>query len=112
MNGENLTALENRPAPSPPVMTPLVWIISGAVAGALTAYFLDPVQGRRRRALVRDRAVRLLHRAGRSTGRVYRDLRNRGRGLVARTSRFAREEIQRRTGDARAPQGQSAGYLQ
>ena len=37
-------------------------LVVAAGAGALLMYLLDPQQGRRRRALVRDQAVRLAHR--------------------------------------------------
>jgi hypothetical protein len=35
------------------------WFVFGALAGAGVMYLLDPQQGRRRRALARDKAVRL-----------------------------------------------------
>lgn len=38
--------------------------LSGALIGAAAMYYMDPTTGRRRRALVRDRAVALSHDAG------------------------------------------------
>jgi hypothetical protein len=58
-------------------------LLVGAGAGAGLMYLLDPAQGNRRRALVRDQ----LRRAGRLTGDAMdatsRDMRNRARGVVA-----------------------------
>ncbi|MBI3944659.1 MAG: SRPBCC family protein [Armatimonadetes bacterium] len=57
--------------------------IGAAAAGAATAYLLDPDQGRRRRALVRDKVVHTGHVVGDSSGVVARDLVHRVRGLLA-----------------------------
>ena len=55
----------------------------GVAVGALAMLIMDPQQGRRRRALVRDKLVHAGH-----VGRDYiestsRDLRNRAHGVVA-----------------------------
>lgn len=61
----------------------------GPVLGALAAglglmYFLDPRSGGRRRALVRDKAVRSEHVARQALVHAMRDAENRGHGLRAR----------------------------
>jgi hypothetical protein len=64
--------------------------VGAAGAGAALMYFLDPTYGRRRRALLRDKASSLTHVAGWSAARAARDLTNRARGLAAETkSRFS-----------------------
>lgn len=57
--------------------------IGALAAGATTMYLLDPAQGRRRRALVRDKAVHAGHVTSDATGVVARDLAHRAQGLVA-----------------------------
>jgi uncharacterized membrane protein len=46
-------------------------------------YFYDPSRGRRRRALVRDRAVRIKNQSDDFLEKAARDLRNRARGALA-----------------------------
>lgn len=55
----------------------------GLVLGAGLMYLMDPSEGGRRRARVRDKGVRAWHRSGRIVGKAGRDLRNRARGRVA-----------------------------
>lgn len=50
--------------------------------GAGLMYYLDPEKGRRRRALVRDQIDRLGHDLSDATGKGWRDLSNRTRGLA------------------------------
>ena len=78
----------------------------GVAVGALAMLMMDPQQGRRRRALVRDKITHAGH-----VGREYiettsRDLRNRAEGVVAQirssTSRTRREDEQAQ-GVASAP---------
>jgi osmotically-inducible protein OsmY len=56
--------------------------LCGAGMGACLMYWLDPQQGRRRRALLRDQFVAQGHRAERSAGKIWRDTRNRAEGLA------------------------------
>ena len=51
--------------------------------GAVAMYYLDPEQGRRRRALVRDQLVHLRVRASKEAVGHAKDLRNRAQGVVA-----------------------------
>ena len=58
-------------------------VLVGAGAGAGLMYLLDPDQGNRRRALVRDQLVRARHLTGDAMDATSRDVRNRARGVVA-----------------------------
>jgi uncharacterized membrane protein len=63
-------------------------IFLGGALGALAMYFLDPQQGRRRRARTRDKAIhagRVLNEAGKVTAR---DTVHRARGMWASTRRL------------------------
>jgi uncharacterized membrane protein len=57
--------------------------IAGILAGAGLMYLMDPDRGARRRALVRDQAVRARHRLAEGAEATGRDLRNRARGTAA-----------------------------
>jgi uncharacterized membrane protein len=57
--------------------------MGAATVGGLLVYFLDPDTGRRRRALVKDRAVNLAKEADQAIGKASRDLSNRARGTLA-----------------------------
>src|SRR5688500_12575064 len=61
----------------------LSWIAPLSLGAALM-YLLDPSDGRRRRARLRDQSASLAHRTGARTGGVARDLQNRARGVAAR----------------------------
>ncbi len=54
----------------------------GFACGATVMYFTDPRRGRRRRALVRDKAVSLAHQAQDYAGKQARHLTNRIAGLA------------------------------
>lgn len=60
-----------------------VLLAAGCAAGAALMYFLDPQQGRRRRALVRDQLEHARHAAGEAVQRTRADTRNRAGGLIA-----------------------------
>jgi hypothetical protein len=57
----------------------------GLCLGAGLMYYLDPKQGRRRRALVRDRAVYLAHETEDLATAKARHMGDRARGIVAQT---------------------------
>ena len=57
--------------------------MGAATVGGLLVYFLDPQTGRRRRALLKDRAANFVKEADRAIGKASRDLSNRARGTVA-----------------------------
>jgi uncharacterized membrane protein len=67
-------------------------LIGGAVLGVGLAYLLDPGRGGRRRARLRDAAVRSGHRVGAGLGATARDVRNRSTGAVARARARLRHE--------------------
>lgn len=65
----------------------------GALAvGAGCMYLLDPMQGRRRRAHIRDKAVSISHSMETGSGVVIRDLANRTAGIAASLSRALNRE--------------------
>jgi uncharacterized membrane protein len=64
-------------------MSAMTTLIGGLTTGFVVARLLDPVRGRRRRALVRDQAVRASHAVGDAVSVTARDLRHRTQGVVA-----------------------------
>ena len=63
------------------------WLLTGVTLGAGLMYLFDPERGRRRRALLRDKAVSLSSQTGDALGRTARDLSNRATGVAAEASR-------------------------
>src|SRR5712691_4234391 len=57
--------------------------IGGVTAGLGLMYFLDPDQGRRRRALAKDQMVHAVYKTGDAMDATSRDIANRARGAVA-----------------------------
>lgn len=69
-------------------------VIGGVAAGLGLMYFLDPDQGRRRRAVMRDQMVHAAHKTGDAMDATSRDLANRARGAAAELrGRLGREEV-------------------
>jgi uncharacterized membrane protein len=63
--------------------------LAAAIAAAGAAYFLDPRSGRRRRALLRDQANRIVHQSEDFLGKAGRDARQRAHGAYEKAvSRF------------------------
>ena len=60
-------------------------LLAGVGLGATLAFLLDPDRGARRRALVRDKAVRGTRLTGGALDATARDLANRSRGIAAAT---------------------------
>lgn len=60
-------------------------LLGGVGIGAGLMFLLDPQQGRRRRALIRDKLNRFANELPDAADVISRDLRNRARGLVAET---------------------------
>jgi hypothetical protein len=58
-------------------------LLAGAGLGAGLMYLLDPDLGRRRRAIARDKAVRLAHETQDTAEVVARDMQNRAQGLAS-----------------------------
>jgi hypothetical protein len=63
-------------------------MITGAAMGVLAMYVLDPEAGRRRRARVRDKFIRLQTQTRRTAGVTARDMKNRTLGVVAEARGF------------------------
>jgi len=66
-------------------------VIAGLGVGATLMYIFDPLVGRRRRALVRDKMVRLGHKTVDAVDVAARDLKNRALGLAAETKGWIAE---------------------
>src|SRR5260370_11519690 len=85
--GENIVCNDSRLWPKSAfggkAMSTLTKTMGAATVGGLLVYFLDPDTGRRRRALVKDRAVNFVKEADRAIGKASRDLSNPARGTVA-----------------------------
>jgi hypothetical protein len=60
-------------------------LVGGISVGAALMYLLDPDRGRRRRALVRDKAKGLSNDALKAARRKSHDLKNRAQGLLHET---------------------------
>lgn len=63
-------------------------LLGGVGLGAALMYILDPDQGRRRRALARDKIVSASNKTGRAIGKKSRHLRNRAQGVIAETGKL------------------------
>lgn len=63
-------------------------LLMGSVVGSALMFVFDPVQGRSRRARVRDKAVRTQKRATRFADRKARDLSNRIDGVKASATKL------------------------
>ncbi len=66
-------------------MNSLKAMVAGAGLGCLAMYELDPEMGRRRRALARDKMIKIQHKAGEAAAVTARDLKNRTLGTLAET---------------------------
>ncbi len=63
----------------------LVALLAGLGVGGAAMYMLDPDRGRRRRSVVRDKAVSTVRTTGEAVGKTSRDVVNRTTGLVSET---------------------------
>jgi hypothetical protein len=64
-------------------MNRTIALLTGAGLGAGLMFFLDPRRGRQRRALIRDKMIRLSHQVQEARDMVVRDARNRLHGLAS-----------------------------
>jgi uncharacterized membrane protein len=77
-------------------------LVGGVGLGAGLMYLTDPRNGRRRRAVVHDKALHAVHETEEAAGVVVRDIVHRARGFVFETQgRMRREEVDDRTIEAR-----------
>ena len=67
-------------------MNRLLRMLGSIGLGAGVMYFYDPTRGRRRRALVRDQAIRMVNQSDDFIDKAMRDMRNRARGVLAETT--------------------------
>ena len=67
---------------------------AGFVLGALTAFIFDPQQGRRRRALVRDKMVHYGNEVSDYVSGTAKDLSNRAQGVAAETRGVVQDTLQ------------------
>jgi hypothetical protein len=65
----------------------MIAFLAGVGTGVALMYFLDPDRGRRRRALLRDKAVGLGNDARQTINAATEDLSNRAYGVYAKTSK-------------------------
>jgi hypothetical protein len=83
-------------------------LLAGMVIGATLMYLLDPQQGGRRRALLRDKFIALSNDASDTLGKTSRDLRNRAQGVIAETTRaLGLGQTGSEAGDTVGAQGES-----
>ena len=66
---------------------------AGYLLGALTMFIFDPAQGRRRRALMRDKMVQYGNQASDLVSGTAQGLRNRAQGVAAETRGMVREAL-------------------
>jgi gas vesicle protein len=71
----------------------LIGVAAGFALGALAMFIFDPDQGRRRRALARDKMVHYGRRAGDMVSGAAKDLSNRAYGVAAETRGAVRDAI-------------------
>lgn len=68
----------------------MLYMLGGFAIGMLTMYLLDPVQGTRRRAVIRDKAYSAALTTRKRADAATRDIANRARGLAAEASRMVK----------------------
>jgi gas vesicle protein len=71
----------------------LTGVATGLFLGALAMFIFDPQQGRRRRALARDKMVRYGNDIGEYVSGTAKDLSNRAYGVAKETEGLVREKI-------------------
>ena len=78
-------------------------LATGFALGALAMFIFDPEQGRRRRALARDKMVHYGNEVSDFTSDTAKDLRNRAYGVAAEARGVVRETVGSETPDAAKP---------
>lgn len=68
-------------------------LLAGAGIGAAVAFFFDPEQGRRRRALVRDKTSHARHELEEAADAAKKDVINRARGVSASLRRTLQDDV-------------------
>ena len=63
-------------------MKEIIALLAGLGAGAALMYLLDPDRGNRRRALIRDKAVKLNRQTQEAVTGTVKDMTNRAKGML------------------------------
>lgn len=63
-------------------MKGIIAILTGLGVGAALMYLLDPERGNRRRALIRDKVVKLNRQTQEAVGGRVKDMSNRAKGML------------------------------
>lgn len=63
-------------------MREVIALLGGLGVGALLMYLLDPDRGNRRRALIRDKMVKLNRQTQEAVGGKVKDMSNRAKGML------------------------------
>lgn len=63
-------------------MRGIIALLAGLGAGAALMYLLDPDRGNRRRALIRDKVVKVNRQTQEAVGGKLRDVSNRAKGML------------------------------
>ena len=71
----------------------LCGLATGLAVGAAMMFIFDPEQGRRRRAIARDKIVRYGNEASEFAAGTAKDLRNRAYGVAAETRGAVQEKL-------------------
>lgn len=71
----------------------LMGVATGLALGAIAMFILDPDQGRRRRALARDKALRYGREVGDFVAGTSKDLKNRAYGVAKEAEGMVREHM-------------------
>src|SRR5689334_1122785 len=83
------------------------YVIGAFALGALTMYLLDPVQGNRRRALIRDKTYSAGRKTRKMADKATTHLTNRAKGMAAELRKAARRMpgMQQEAGGMARPDG-------
>ena len=81
----------------------LCGLAAGAALGALAMFIFDPQEGRRRRALARDKMVHYGHEVSDLASDTTKDLRNRAFGVAAEARGAVREAVASNAPDVTQP---------
>ena len=84
-------------------MNKILAILGGLGAGAAAMYFMDPERGRRRRALIRDKAVGLSNDVRQGASGKAKDLSNRAKGLMHEAKSLTSGQSSETTEQAQQP---------
>lgn len=90
--------------------TPAGLVLGALALGALAMYLLDPEQGNRRRALVKDKLYSISRKSRKRAEAKSRDLVNRARGVAHEARRVAGKLGLARGGEAHGESGMAGRH--